>query len=194
MKQLILTLLAIVTLCNTSFSQDLITTKKGEDLQVKVLEINIDLIKYKRFDNLNGPIFSIMKSDILMVRYENGTKDIFGKKESLDEKSANSDKSMSMKGKRDAELNYKGKGSGAGWTTVTTILFSPLIGLIPAAATASSEPSDSNLRFPSNELMQNYDYNKSYIEQAHRIKKSKIWKSFGIGSGVWLMLILIGSL
>jgi hypothetical protein len=96
-----------------------------------------------------------------------------------------------MKGKRDAEMNYKGKKSGAGWTAATTVLFSPIIGVIPAAACASSEPSDQNLNYRDNELMKDYDYNKAYVEQAHKTKKKKVWTSFGVSSGAWLLLILL---
>lgn len=68
---------------------------------------------------------------------------------------------------------------------------SPILGLIPAIACSSSEPSDENLRYKNSELMKNADYNRAYTEQAHKIKKKKIWSAFGIGSAVWLGLILI---
>jgi hypothetical protein len=118
-----------------------------------------------------------------MIRYEDGTKEMFG------EVSNNSD--MQSRGKEDAILNYKGKNSGAGGTAATVILTSPILGLIPAIACSSSEPSDENLRYKNSELMKNADYNRAYTEQAHKIKKKKIWSAFGIGSAVWLGLILI---
>jgi hypothetical protein len=61
-----------------SFAQDVITTKKGEDINAKILEVSLSSIKYKKFDNLNGPIYNILITDILLVRYQNGTKDLFG--------------------------------------------------------------------------------------------------------------------
>lgn len=70
-------LVAAVIVSTTLNAQDLITKKDGTDVPAKVLEINVDDIKYKRMDNLNGPTFTMLKSDILMIRYENGTKDIF---------------------------------------------------------------------------------------------------------------------
>ena len=39
--------------------------------------------------------------------------------------------------------------------------------------------------------MKNADYNKAYVDEAHKIKNKKVWKTFGITSGVWLVLILI---
>jgi len=79
MKKL-LNSLVIITLCIISIStnaQDLITKKDGTDISAKVLEVTITEIKYKKFENLSGPIFTMLKSDVLMIRYENGTKDIF---------------------------------------------------------------------------------------------------------------------
>ena len=75
-----------------AYSQDLITTKKGEDIQAKVLEINTSQVRYKKTDNLEGPTYTILKSDVLMIRYANGSKDIFAesfrtiKKETMEPK------------------------------------------------------------------------------------------------------------
>ena len=63
-----------------SYSQDIITTKSGEDIKAKVLEVNTTEIKFKKIDNIEGPTFSVLKSEILLVRYSNGTKDIFYEK------------------------------------------------------------------------------------------------------------------
>ncbi len=59
------------------FSQDIITKKSGEDISAKITEVTQTEIKYKKFDNIEGPIFSVLKSEVIMIRYENGTKDIF---------------------------------------------------------------------------------------------------------------------
>ena len=98
---------------------------------------------------------------------------------------------MFSKGKADAKSFYRGRNSGSGWTAATTILTSPLIGVLPAALCASSDPSDENLLYPNPSLMKNADYNRGYIGEAHKIKNKKVWKAFGISSGVWLVIILI---
>lgn len=77
MKKMIFTALVSIFTITIAFSQDIITKKSGEDIQAKVLEVTTTEIKYKKFDNQNGPTFIILKSDVLMIRYENGTKDIF---------------------------------------------------------------------------------------------------------------------
>ena len=188
MKKIIFySLITICTLAN-SFSQDMITKKTGEDVSAKILEITNSEIKFKKTDNLEGPIFSILKSDVLLIRYKNGSKDVFSETTVSDKKN---DDDMLSKGKADAKSFYRGKNSGAAWTAVTTILTSPVIGVLPAALCASSDPNDDNLKYPNPSLMKNADYNKGYIDEAHKIKNKKVWKTFGITSGVWLVLILI---
>jgi hypothetical protein len=39
--------------------------------------------------------------------------------------------------------------------------------------------------------MEDNAYNKGYTEQAHKIKRRKIWSTYGISSGAWLLLILL---
>lgn len=56
---------------------DNIILLNGEEVMSKVLEVTVDEIKYKRCDNLEGPVYSIKKSDVFMIKYTNGTKDIF---------------------------------------------------------------------------------------------------------------------
>ena len=188
MKKIIFyTLITICTLTN-SFSQDMITKKTGEDISGKILEVTSSEIKYKKADNLDGPIFTISKSEVLIIRYKNGTKDVFSVTTPDEQKN---DNDMFSKGKADAKSFYRGQNSGAAWTAVTTILTSPLIGVLPAALCASADPNDENLKYPNPSLMKNADYNKAYVDEAHKIKNKKVWKTFGITSGVWLVLVLI---
>ena len=191
MKKIILTTLTTIGTLTFSFSQDVITKKSGEDIQAKILEVAQNEIKYKKFDNQNGPSFSIAKSDILIVRYQNGTKDVFSDATKSTETTTVSSIDMRAKALQDAMTNYKGKKSGAGWTAATSIVLSPILGLIPAIACSSSEPNEDNLNYMDSELMKDNTYNQAYREQAHKTKKKKIWTNYGIGSGVWLLLIIL---
>lgn len=58
-------------------AQDIIIKKSGEELKARVLEVGIDGVTYKRYDNPNGPSYVIPKADISLIRYENGTEDVF---------------------------------------------------------------------------------------------------------------------
>ena len=195
MKRIFFTIIALLAINNIVFSQDIITKKSGEDIQTKVLEISHSEVKYKLYSNQEGPTYTLLKSDILMVRYENGTKDIFDEvKESnpiSTSPSPSSAEDMRMKGQIDSKLNYKGRRSGAGWTSAITILTSPVLGVIPAAVFSSIEPSEKNLNFPDAELMKNYDYNQAYVKEAHKAKKKKVWISYAGSSATWLLLLFL---
>lgn len=83
MKSLYSTIFALILPLSVVFSQDLITKISGDYIQAKVIEISNTEIKYKKFDNLDGPVFVLPKSEIHMIQYENGTKDIFPNQISL---------------------------------------------------------------------------------------------------------------
>ena len=77
----------IVTLISMgSFSQnsdcDNIIYKNGEELSAKILEITTSFVKYKRCENLEGPTYSLELYKILIIKYKNGTKDVFNSTES----------------------------------------------------------------------------------------------------------------
>lgn len=61
------------------FSQDIIIKKTGDEIEAIVQEIGPDEIKYKKFSNSNGPTYIINKQEVFMIKYENGTKDVFKK-------------------------------------------------------------------------------------------------------------------
>lgn len=189
MKKIFLFSLILIATMTHCFSQDIITKKNAEDIKAKVLEVTTSEISFKKFDSPNGPTYRILKTEVLMIRYQDGSKDVFSDAQAPVEKPTSDN--LQAKGRQDANENYKGKNSGAGWTAATTIVFSPLLGVIPAAVCASSEPIHSNLKVKNLELMKVNSYNQAYIEQAHKIKKNKIWKSFGISSGVWLAVIIV---
>jgi hypothetical protein len=58
-------------------SCDVIVKNNWEEISVKVIEITPDIIKYKKCSNLNGPLISILKSEVLAIKYHNGEKDVF---------------------------------------------------------------------------------------------------------------------
>ena len=77
MKKRTFIILSFLALAGAIKAQDVITLKNGDDINAKVLEIGDNEIKYKKFANLNGPTYAIKKSEIFMIKYENGTKDVF---------------------------------------------------------------------------------------------------------------------
>lgn len=57
-------------------AQDIIVKQNGEEIQAKVEEVGVQSIRYRKFSNLSGPIYSIARNDVFMIRYESGSKDI----------------------------------------------------------------------------------------------------------------------
>ena len=63
-------------------AQDILILKSGDEIQAKVNEVGTKEIKYKKFSNLTGPVYTILKSEVFMIKYQNGSKDVFGDLES----------------------------------------------------------------------------------------------------------------
>jgi hypothetical protein len=71
--------LVLVSILFTSFvwAQDVIVTKDGKKINSKVTEINENDIKYKNFENLDGPTYSMKKLEIASILYANGQVEVF---------------------------------------------------------------------------------------------------------------------
>ena len=163
---------------NNIKAQDTLSMRSGVNILVKVIEVGTSELKYKKIDNLNGPIFSILKSDLLIIKYENGTKDDFSSIKKIEENNLYVIDD-SIQGKNDAQRFYNGY-KAAGTAVAATGYFLPI--LIPALsislATTTKVPKDENLNYPSNSLMQNEKYANSYRQEALKIKKRKVWLNF----------------
>ena len=53
-------------------AQDVIVKKDGSTIQSKVMEISGTEIKYKKWSNLEGPLYNINKNEIYSINYQNG--------------------------------------------------------------------------------------------------------------------------
>lgn len=74
-RKLLIVLLS--TTLFTSYCQDVITKTNGDDILAVVTEVLPNAVKYKKYDNPEGPLYTLKKSEIFMITYENGSKDIF---------------------------------------------------------------------------------------------------------------------
>ncbi|MHA8055527.1 hypothetical protein VR611_06235 [Aquirufa nivalisilvae] len=64
---------------NYSFGQDLILTKSKLEIKAKIQEVSPKIVKYQKFENLQGPIYSLLISEVIYIKYQNGTIDYFDK-------------------------------------------------------------------------------------------------------------------
>ena len=61
---------------SVSWSQDYLIKSDGTEIKAKVLEISDNSIKYRKWDNLEGPVYVINAAEIMMIRYENGMNEV----------------------------------------------------------------------------------------------------------------------
>ncbi len=80
MKHLLIALFVMFSL--QVFSQDYIILKNGDEIEAKVLEIKDYEIDYKKHTNPTGPTYHLDKSEIFMIKYASGDKDIFNASQS----------------------------------------------------------------------------------------------------------------
>lgn len=60
------------------FAQDIILKKNGDELKAKIQEILPDEIIFRKWENLEGPLYTIPKEDVFIIRYANGLKEVIG--------------------------------------------------------------------------------------------------------------------
>ncbi|MDP3558309.1 MAG: hypothetical protein Q8T03_13130 [Bacteroidota bacterium] len=72
-------------------AQDMIVKKDGSIVKVKVIEIGEETIKYKKSDNPDGPTYSVSKSSLTSINYENGEVEKFESSEKVAKKNEDED-------------------------------------------------------------------------------------------------------
>ncbi|MBT2556936.1 hypothetical protein J7E24_04010 [Hymenobacter sp. ISL-91] len=78
LPRLLSLLLLLLVSAFAAQAQDMLTKQSGEEIAVKVLEISPTGVTYRRTDNPDGPLITVRKTDVFMIRYANGTKEVFG--------------------------------------------------------------------------------------------------------------------
>lgn len=62
-----------------TYGQDNIVLKNGTEIKAKVLEVSATQIKYRKQDNLDGPVYTSGVGEVLLINYANGTKDVLNR-------------------------------------------------------------------------------------------------------------------
>lgn len=60
-----------------TYAQDVITLNDGRTVQAKILELSTETIKYKKFDNQEGPTYTVPLNTITKIKYANGSEENF---------------------------------------------------------------------------------------------------------------------
>jgi len=72
-------LVVLMCIATISYGQDTLLDMKANENLVKVLEILPTEIKYKKWDNMDGPIYSINRNEVFRIKYKNGTSEVINK-------------------------------------------------------------------------------------------------------------------
>jgi hypothetical protein len=192
MKYILLSILFVFS-SNIIKAQDTLTMRSGENILVKVIEVGTAEVKYKKQDNLNGPVFSILKSDLLVIKYENGTKEDFSSIKKIEEKIVGVE-NLFIQGQNDAILNYDGyKTAGTSVLLSTAVPFYGIfIGIAPALLCSIAEPKDENLGYPNLNLMKNEQYANGYKQKAKQIKNKKVLRNYISGIVIQASYLTVG--
>jgi len=77
----LLVMCVLIVACNALHAQDIIIKRDGKEIPSKVLEISSTEIKYKDFDFLTGPTRVLNISEVVVILYENGKREVFAAKD-----------------------------------------------------------------------------------------------------------------
>ncbi len=166
MKTNILLLLLLV-LSFSAGSQDTLFCRNGDMLLANVTEVGQRSLKFQLKGDSTGPIYTLKKRKLGYVFYESGRCEVFGAKYFAENYDV-ADSSQYLKGIADADENYD---TDLGTLAlVGSVVFTPLIGWIPAVAITSASPKFKG-NFATNRASHTPSYMLGYMEKAHKIKR-----------------------
>ena len=195
MKQLLCLFTFILLAVFNLAAQDIIILKSGDELNGKILKINPDDVVFTP-KGISDTVL-ILRDDITKLRYQDGTYVwLVDKKADKVNLAADptllSDSAYNM-GISDAIRYYDGYTGAMVGTLVAGLIFP--FNVIPAIACSATPPKVYNLTLPDHKLNQNPVYLAGYKNQAHKIKRRKVWMGYGIGTGVIIAIyVLIGAI
>ena len=105
MKKKVLIILGIL-FSFFSYAQDKIYKLDGTEILSKIIEVSQVEIKYKKQTNLDGPLYTIAKVDVLMIIYANGDTEVISKKKNIVENQPSSETVVDYK-KLEQKSKYK---------------------------------------------------------------------------------------
>lgn len=83
MKRLIMLLSALAFFAVSAAAQDFVTKRNGEDIAAIVDEIGPDYVRFRLWDEPDGVTYTMLKNEILMIRYATGRNEVFDQMSSL---------------------------------------------------------------------------------------------------------------
>ena len=179
---------------------DVILRTDGSEVPGRVLTISPLVLRY--LPPAGTDTLSLANADVFLVRYANGTREVLHPMLSTEKPQAPtdllpdlSDAQRRTKGRQDAARSYTT--SGPFWASLGATLYGgPLLGVAAPAIIAPHVIAAANLKAPHPELLADPTYGHAYREEAQRRKRGGAWGGYGVGVGVWVVLIgsIVGGL
>lgn len=72
-------MLLLIFIAAQALAQDYIYMKDGSEYRAKIQEILPEEIKFKKFDQPDGPLRTVKIADVISITYQDGTEEVFGK-------------------------------------------------------------------------------------------------------------------
>ena len=148
--------------------------------------LNKNMIKEKALTT--DPTFSINKEGALLNTHNNFMKDSINLLNNSVSK-ATAMVTSYFHGVDDADDCYQARKSGKGLILVSTLVGSPVVGLISTIACSSTSPKRKNLDIPNSTYVGNESYMAGYKSESHFIKKHHTWQCFVGASVIWVCVI-----
>lgn len=60
----------------TAYAREVMTMTNGEELEVEIVTMGTDDITYRKASNPNGPTYTISRSKVFFITFDNGAKEI----------------------------------------------------------------------------------------------------------------------
>lgn len=161
-------------------------------MSARILEITLQEILFQHPDSLQGMTWRIPKSEVFMVQFQDGTKEVFEQNlpaSPATKAAALTPEELRLLGREDALKYYTG--SGAMWGSAASAFTMFPIGLVGSVVIGATPPKIENHRISDVNLLQYPDYVQGYKEQAHRRKKGKVLAGVGIGVGIQLTAMML---
>ena len=77
MKRFIMMLSVLALFTVAASAQDYVTKRTGEDIAAIVDEVGPDYIRYRLWQEPDGVLYTVNKSDVLLIRYATGRNEVF---------------------------------------------------------------------------------------------------------------------
>lgn len=179
-------LLAFCALSLNAHAQDTIRRINGNYILAHIDTVGKYDIRYHYFTDRNHTRRLISKSLVSGITYADGRQDTLFVMDglSINERSPMlhlPDDTLFQLGRQDAMKYYQRYHGSATGTFLATFPGSPLLGAIVGGSCALTPPKEKNMNFPNAALSNNPSYHEGYIKKARSIKNARIWRAFGIG-------------